>query len=231
MAAFSFILGNLAAACAVQIRVSRMCPADIASVCKLRTDIFSPQLVSPGARYRKRRLIEESLSKRTAVFVAVAPPTLAAEIVGSDESVGDPLDGGSELIVGSIDMLAVAHSDARELCYITNACVHPLARRAGIGRQLVDAVEKESQKRGAAALALHVDASNAAAVELYRGLGFDENDDEDVAATLSTAQFVDPDQDPPELLMTKVLGSNTSKKRRAQTAGRRRNATRGAGFG
>ena len=40
MAAFSFILGNLAAACAVQIRVSRMCPADIASVCKLRTDIF-----------------------------------------------------------------------------------------------------------------------------------------------------------------------------------------------
>ena len=89
--------------------------------------------------------------------------------------------------------------------YITNACVHPEARRNGIGRQLVDCAHSRARDDGAIALALHVEPSNTAALTMYRAMGFGENADADVAAALSTAQFVDPEQQPPELLLTRPV--------------------------
>lgn len=59
-----------------------------------------------------------------------------------------------------------------EEAYVTNVAVDPAYRRRGIGRLLMDALQQEAQKQGAAFLSLEVRASNTAALDLYRGSGF-----------------------------------------------------------
>ena len=51
--------------------------------------------------------------------------------------------------------------------------VDPTARRQGLGTALVDSFQQEAQRRGATRLFLEVDASNHAAIALYRRAGFE----------------------------------------------------------
>lgn len=55
---------------------------------------------------------------------------------------------------------------------VANVAVHPAHRRRGIGRHLTHAALEFIRRQGGRYAALQVDDDNAAAVELYRGLGF-----------------------------------------------------------
>lgn len=56
---------------------------------------------------------------------------------------------------------------------VKNVCVAPGARRQGIGRSLMEQLERWAEEHGARRLCLQVTASNAAAVRLYRSLGYE----------------------------------------------------------
>lgn len=55
-----------------------------------------------------------------------------------------------------------------------NIAVDPAYQRRGLGRALLEHVIDEVEKRGVATLWLEVRASNAGAIALYEGLGFNE---------------------------------------------------------
>lgn len=59
-------------------------------------------------------------------------------------------------------------------CYMDDLAVFPAWRRQGVGRALLEALEREAKKRGGAFLSLEVRPSNAAAVKLYQAVGFRE---------------------------------------------------------
>lgn len=58
--------------------------------------------------------------------------------------------------------------------YIDNIAVFPEARRKGVARQLLDSLIEWLRQQGGIFLTLEVRPSNAAAVSLYRSLGFQE---------------------------------------------------------
>ncbi|KAA0012553.1 GNAT family N-acetyltransferase [Billgrantia pellis] len=51
-------------------------------------------------------------------------------------------------------------------------CIHPEARGSGLGRRLLEALERRAAARGAQALGLEVRADNRIALGLYRRMGF-----------------------------------------------------------
>lgn len=56
--------------------------------------------------------------------------------------------------------------------YIANVAVSPTARRQGVARHLLAALETYGQERGLYRLTLEVRASNEAAIALYEGAGY-----------------------------------------------------------
>ena len=58
--------------------------------------------------------------------------------------------------------------------HILNLAVHPDRRQMGIGRALVETVVREADAHGARIVTLEVRRENAAAIALYRTLGFSE---------------------------------------------------------
>lgn len=58
--------------------------------------------------------------------------------------------------------------------YIDNIAVFPEARRKGVARQLINSLIERLREREGVFLTLEVRPSNAAAVSLYRSLGFQE---------------------------------------------------------
>lgn len=69
------------------------------------------------------------------------------------------------------DGFVIARVAADEAEILTIA-TRPELRRRGIARALLHAASQEARRRGAANLFLEVDASNAAAIALYKGTGF-----------------------------------------------------------
>jgi len=59
-------------------------------------------------------------------------------------------------------------------CWLEDLYVTPAARRAGLGRALVDLTLERARERGARRDELDVTEDNEAALELYRAAGFDE---------------------------------------------------------
>lgn len=58
-------------------------------------------------------------------------------------------------------------------CYIDKVCVHPGFRRMGIARALVQYLIDDAMKNRAEFITLEVRQSNAAAIALYAGFGFE----------------------------------------------------------
>jgi ribosomal-protein-alanine N-acetyltransferase len=88
-----------------------------------------------------------------------------------------------ELMLGEQAMGLVAIEDGRVLGYVGMMCVldegqiinvatHPDARRRGVGRALMSAIEQSAKQRGIVFLSLEVRESNAAARSLYSSLGW-----------------------------------------------------------
>jgi len=73
----------------------------------------------------------------------------------------------SGAIIGSV-MILLENGQSRVL----SVAVHPARRRGGIGRKLMEAAERVSRERGARVARLEVSTRNAAAIALYRRLGY-----------------------------------------------------------
>src|ERR1700733_7771016 len=58
------------------------------------------------------------------------------------------------------------------VAYIQTIEVHPALRRRGIAHELMRLAEESARAVGAAAIWLHVDVENAAAIQLYEGRGY-----------------------------------------------------------
>lgn len=74
---------------------------------------------------------------------------------------------------GAIIGYAVMSMGAGE-AHILNICVQPESRRRGIGRNLLTHMLELAHERNADVTVLEVRVSNAAAINLYRGMGFNE---------------------------------------------------------
>lgn len=57
--------------------------------------------------------------------------------------------------------------------YITNVAVSPDCRRQGIGRALIEELAQRARAQGLSFVTLEARASNASAIALYEGAGFD----------------------------------------------------------
>lgn len=80
--------------------------------------------------------------------------------------------------------------------YITNVAVSPDARRRGIARALLCRLTDAAHKRGLAFVTLEVRASNAAAVALYAGQGYEK-------VGVRKGYYRNPEED--AILMTRYL--------------------------
>ncbi len=75
--------------------------------------------------------------------------------------------GAEERIVGFI-VYWLVHDEV----HVLNVATAREARRRGIGRALMEVAEEDGRRRGARLATLEVRRSNAAAIELYRSLGY-----------------------------------------------------------
>ena len=80
--------------------------------------------------------------------------------------------------------------------YLTDVAVFPAVRRQGVGRSLLLELDQRGRELGLSFLTLEVRAGNAAAIALYRSLGYKE-------AGRRRGFYTDPRED--ALLMTKYL--------------------------
>ena len=80
--------------------------------------------------------------------------------------------------------------------YLTDVAVFPAVRHQGVGRSLLLELERRGRELGLSFLTLEVRAGNAAAIALYRSLGYKE-------AGRRRGFYTDPRED--ALLMTKYL--------------------------
>lgn len=80
--------------------------------------------------------------------------------------------------------------------YLTDVAVFPAVRRRGVGRSLLLELERRGRELGLSFLTLEVREGNAAAIALYRSLGYKE-------AGHRRGFYTDPRED--ALLMTKYL--------------------------
>lgn len=79
----------------------------------------------------------------------------------------DQKETGNENIAGYAGFIHVTDE-----CQIINAAVHPSFRRRGIGEKLIKKIIEYSYGNDITTLTLEVRASNAAALNLYKKLGF-----------------------------------------------------------
>jgi len=179
---------------ATRLSVRKMEPGDLQQVTDLKTAVFAPHLKRGVDLYLQARAWEEAMANKTATIVACATGRFAHEFAGRAQ-----LDARSEPILGTADlqMLAAAHA-----AYVVNVCTHPLARRRGVARQMMEQIEQSATEMGARALALHVDAANAPALALYESLGFVRDGQAHVHAAV--AEFEGEDE-PPRTVLVKPL--------------------------
>lgn len=83
-----------------------------------------------------------------------------------------------------------------EEAHITNVAVASEYRKAGVGRVLMEELERAARSKAAHRIVLEVRPSNAAALALYRGLGY-------LTSGLRKEYYSDNNED--ALLMTKLL--------------------------
>jgi len=83
-----------------------------------------------------------------------------------------------------------------EEAHITNVAVAPEYRKAGVGRALMEELERAARHKKATRILLEVRPSNAAALALYRGLGY-------LTSGLRKEYYSDNNED--AIVMTKLL--------------------------
>ena len=96
-----------------------------------------------------RKMLAEELDNQCAAF-----------LVAEDAATGQ--------VIGYAGLLVAADEG-----YITNVAVSPDGRRQGIGRALIEERAQRARAQGLSFVTLEARASNASAIALYEGAGFD----------------------------------------------------------
>jgi ribosomal protein S18 acetylase RimI-like enzyme len=94
---------------------------------------------------------------------------------------------GDEAIGLAICLVGFSSFRAKPLVNIHDIAVSPSARGKGVGRQLLDVIEKDARSLGCCKVTLEVRSDNSRAKELYRRVGFKPSEPE----TLFWTQTVD----------------------------------------
>ena len=97
-----------------------------------------------------RKMLAEELENQCAAFLVAEDPT-------------------TKEVVGYAGLLVMADEG-----YITNVAVFPEYRRRGVAGQIIQVFDNFARGNHLAFLTLEVRPSNAAAIALYRGFGFEE---------------------------------------------------------
>ena len=124
------------------VEVRRALPADLPALLRLEA-LFPSDAMS---RRSLRRFIDNS----GAVFLVA-------------------IDGADGPIVGNLLLLTRRDRDSARLYSIV---VDPAARGRGIAQQLIEAAHRQARQRGCRRVVLEVRCDNAAALALYRRLGY-----------------------------------------------------------
>ena len=117
-------------------------PGDLAALCQLEQHCFETD-------HFNRRQLTHLLSRAHAI-----------SFVAEDEKQG---------LVGYATLLLRRNSRAARLY---SFCVHPALQGQGVGRRLLETLEREAHERGLERLTLEVRADNRRALALYRRMGF-----------------------------------------------------------
>ena len=118
---------------------------DLDALCSVEKECFAAEAFS-------KELVASLLQDRSAV-------SLLAKV--TDEAIG----------------FIIAQTYTKKGCRIVHVLtvdVAPKARRMGVGRRLLEELERRAREKGVVASCLEVDATNSAARKLYRSLGYAE---------------------------------------------------------
>ncbi len=147
----------------LEVRLRPSCPDDAAGLVALemvlavRGDgmVVTPEQVRTVDQERAR-LVEHA---RTASPAALGLVAL------------HPADGPDQAIVAEAELRELGPARVRHVGLISLG-IHPTMHRAGLGRALMTALVDHGRANGLLRLELYVRADNAAALALYRGMGF-----------------------------------------------------------
>jgi ribosomal protein S18 acetylase RimI-like enzyme len=161
-------------------------PDDLAQVAQLQLDAFDPAPAPAPPRKNEPSFLAsfmkgvggDELTMRAERAARLADELASRLSKGSDIWVVEesPSEGTPASLLGTADlseqeMLLPTHSLAEGL-YLCSMAVSEDVRRQGIGRLLLGAAEQQAACRGAAAVYLHVERANVAAVGLYEACGY-----------------------------------------------------------
>jgi len=119
---------------------------DLDALVALEEENFDGDRIS---RRSLRRWLGQSAAERTGIILVAT------------RSDGVPVGYG-------LVQLRQASADAR----VYSICVSPRERGSGVGRMLLESLEREAKKRGYAGIRLEVSRRNRAAIRLYEGSGY-----------------------------------------------------------
>lgn len=138
--------------------------------------------LDPEAAVRERPALAALLQDAvdSGASVGFLPPVPAADAAAYWDAVGAAVRAGARVllvarrdatVVGSVQLELAERPNARHRAEVTKLMVHRSARRQGVGRALMRAIEGEARRRGRTTLVLDTrqgDPSEA----LYRSLGW-----------------------------------------------------------
>lgn len=170
-------------------------PEELAAVAKLQLDTFDPA-PPPGPSGPLGMLFggggQESAARRAARVARLADELADRVEKGSSIFVASgALGDDPTALLGAVDlseqeMQSPFHAITEGL-YLSSMVVAMSTRRNGIGRRLLSAAEHDASRRGAECVWLFVEASNTAAVNLYRSCEYIEQADTPRHAAFATA--------------------------------------------
>ena len=147
------------------VAVRDMLPADVPAAARLLNGAFAP---AAGYNWLQDRVSYEE-TKRGLVDRLGATMLLVAE-------------ASSGHLVGTVEAFTPAYLAGKEIrfwdaalpleTYVSSLAIDQAVRRRGVAALLMRSVEERTLEAGAATVSLQVDASNDAALELYRKLGY-----------------------------------------------------------
>jgi ribosomal protein S18 acetylase RimI-like enzyme len=138
---------------------------DLEQVANLVELCFADTIDPDGKRYLDR-MRSAARNKSLLRWAKMAPEIASLPLIGY-------VWQKDEKIVGNITLIPY-YAKRRRFFLIANVAVHPDYRHRGIARELTRRGMKHARERGAPAVWLHVREENAAAVKLYKTLGFKE---------------------------------------------------------
>ena len=123
--------------------------------------------MDPVVRQATESMLDQILAIEQACFSVPWTRTQLASQLDENRHVFLAATTG-ENVLGYVGMMVVLDEG-----YISNVAVAPEARRQGVGRALIEALLKRAEEMHLAFVTLEVRSSNAAAIALYSGFGFE----------------------------------------------------------